>query len=178
MVALSASRGYPSNDFAEMGFTLLPNGAVLISRRPQQPGELSLYPVHQHMDLGRADAGNLAELTGTPLTYGPAPVQAVGGVTYGPGPVGTYIAPGEIGPSILRPGRNRLLGRRGGFQGRSRTRPSTRPEQARSPRAPGRRDRTCRTERMRTTSAPRCWSTATCCSPAPATLCTNSTAPR
>ena len=43
------------------------------------------------------------ELTGTPITYGPAPVQTVGGVTYGPGPAGTYIAPGEIGPSILRP---------------------------------------------------------------------------
>jgi hypothetical protein len=27
----------------------------------------------------------------------------VGGVTYGPGPTGTYFPPGEIGPAILRP---------------------------------------------------------------------------
>jgi len=37
------------------------------------------------------------------IAYGPAPMQTVGGVTYGPGPAGTYFPPGEIGPAILRP---------------------------------------------------------------------------
>jgi len=39
----------------------------------------------------------------SPLTYGPAAVQVVGGVTYGPGPGGTYDPPGEIGPALLLP---------------------------------------------------------------------------
>jgi hypothetical protein len=95
--------GYPSNDFAEMGFTLLPSGSVLTVDVRNSPASYHFNPSSSTWVSDGPTPVNLAELTGTPLTYGPAPVQAVGGVTYGPGPVGTYIAPGEIGPSILRP---------------------------------------------------------------------------
>ena len=53
--ALSFS-GYPANDFAEMGFTLLPSGSVLTRRRAQRPANLSLHPGHGHLGFGRQHA--------------------------------------------------------------------------------------------------------------------------
>jgi hypothetical protein len=86
-----------------MGFTLLASGAVLSADVRNAPQTYHYVPGSSTWVPDGATPVNLAELTGTPITYGPAPVQTVGGVTYGPGPAGTYIAPGEIGPSILRP---------------------------------------------------------------------------
>ena len=94
---------YPSNDFAEMGFALLPNGSVLTVDVRNPPASYHFVPSTGTFVSDGATPVLLAELTGTPITYGPAPQQTVGGVSYGPGPAGTYIAPGEIGPSILRP---------------------------------------------------------------------------
>jgi hypothetical protein len=95
--------GYPANDFAEMGFTLLPSGAVLSADVRNAPASYHFVPGTSTWVTDGNTPSGLAELTGTPITYGPAPTQTVGGITYGPGPAGTYIAPGEIGPSILRP---------------------------------------------------------------------------
>jgi hypothetical protein len=95
--------GYPSNDFAEMGFTLLPSGSVLTADVRNSPQSYHFVPGTGTWVSDGATPVSLTKLTGTPITYGPAPQQVVGGVTYGPGPAGTYIAPGEIGPSILRP---------------------------------------------------------------------------
>jgi hypothetical protein len=95
--------GYPSNDFAEMGFTLLPSGSVLTVDVRNSPASYHFNPGTGTFVSDGPTPASLAELTGTPLSYGPAQVQTVGGVTYGPGPAGVYIAPGEIGPSILRP---------------------------------------------------------------------------
>jgi hypothetical protein len=95
--------GYPANDFAEMGFTLLPNGSVLTADVRNAPNSYHWIPSTGVWVSDGPTGPNLAELTGSPITYGPAPQQTVGGVSYGPGPAGTYIAPGEIGPSILRP---------------------------------------------------------------------------
>ena len=95
--------GYPANDFAEMGFTLLPNGSVLTTDVRNAP---SSYHFIAGTGAWVSDGGtpvNLAELSPQAIPYGPAPEQVVGGVTYGPGPSGTYNAPGEIGPAILRP---------------------------------------------------------------------------
>jgi hypothetical protein len=95
--------GYPSSDFAEMGFTLLPNGSVLTADVRNSPSTYHFVPSSGSWVSDGPTPASLAELTVNPLTYGPAPQQTVGGVTYGPGPAGTYNAPGEIGPSILRP---------------------------------------------------------------------------
>ena len=95
--------GYPSNDFAEMGFTLLPSGSVLTVDVRNAPASYHFNPATSSWVSDGPTPASLAELTGTPLTYGPAPMQTVGGINYGPGPAGTYIAPGEIGPSILLP---------------------------------------------------------------------------
>jgi hypothetical protein len=86
-----------------MGFTLLPNGSVLTVDVRNSPNSYHFIPSTGAWISDGATATMLAELTGTPIGYGPAPQQTVGGVTYGPGPTGTYIAPGEIGPAILRP---------------------------------------------------------------------------
>jgi hypothetical protein len=95
--------GYPSNDFAEMGFTLLPSGSVLTADVRNSPSTYHFVPSSGSWITDGTTPASLAELTVNPITYGPAPQQTVGGVTYGPGPAGTYNAPGEIGPSILRP---------------------------------------------------------------------------
>src|SRR5438270_1233040 len=95
--------GYPASDFAEMGFTLLPSGAILTADVRNAPQTYHLIPGTGTWVSDGLTPASLAQLTGTPIPYAPAPVQTVGGVTYGPGPAGTYIAPGEIGPSILRP---------------------------------------------------------------------------
>ena len=95
--------GYPADDFAEMGFTLLPSGAVLTVDVRNAQQSYHFIPTTGAWVSDGATATLLAEAHPQALTYGPAPQQTVGGVTYGPGPVGTYQAPGEIGPSILRP---------------------------------------------------------------------------
>jgi hypothetical protein len=95
--------GYPANDFAEMGFTLLPNGAVLTADVRNAPATYHFVPSTGTWISDGNTPVNLAEASPQAITYGPAPQQTVGGVTYGPGPSGTYNAPGEIGPSILRP---------------------------------------------------------------------------
>jgi len=95
--------GYPSNDFAEMGFTLLPNGSVLTVDVRNSPGSYHFVPSTATWISDGATPVNLAEASPNPIPYGPAPQQTVGGITYGPGPSGIYNAPGEIGPSILRP---------------------------------------------------------------------------
>lgn len=94
-----------SDDFAEEGWTLLPNGNLFTI----DVGN----PRHaEHFDPATAtwyaDADTPARLsspTENPagLSYGPAPLQVVGGVSYGPGPAGTYFPPGEIGPAMLLP---------------------------------------------------------------------------
>ncbi len=92
-----------ADNFAEEGWTLLPDGALFTI----DVGN----PLHaEHYDPASAQwysDGNTPDLLssppGSPLTYGPAPVQVAGGVTYGPGPTGTYDPPGEIGPAILLP---------------------------------------------------------------------------
>jgi hypothetical protein len=95
--------GYPANDFAEMGFTLLPNGGVLTADVRNSPASYHLNPSTGTWISDGPTPVSLAELSPTAIPYGPAPQQTVGGITYGPGPTGTYNAPGEIGPSILRP---------------------------------------------------------------------------
>jgi len=95
--------GYPANDFAEMGFTLLPNGGVLTADVRNSPASYHFIPSSGTWVSDGPTPVSLAESSPTAIPYGPAPQQTVGGVTYGPGPAGTYNAPGEIGPSILRP---------------------------------------------------------------------------
>src|SRR5450631_1311915 len=94
-----------ADDFAEEGWTLLPDGAIF-TIDVGNPRHAEHYdPIAaQWVSDGNTPAG-LTSPTGTPggLTYGPAPVQVVGGVTYGPGPTGTYFPPGEIGPALLLP---------------------------------------------------------------------------
>lgn len=94
-----------ADDFAEEGWTLLPNGDLFTVDvgNPQ-------HAEHYDTAAGQwySDGSTPARLTspsGTPggLTYGPAPFQVVGGVSYGPGPAGTYFPPGEIGPALLLP---------------------------------------------------------------------------
>lgn len=92
-----------ADDFAEEGWTLLPDGDLFTIDAGN--------PLHaEHYDPASAQwysDGNTPDLLSSsptsPLTYGPAPVQVVGGVTYGPGPTGTYYPPGEIGPALLLP---------------------------------------------------------------------------
>ncbi len=92
-----------ADNFAEEGWTLLPDGDVFTV----DVGN----PLHaEHYDPAStqwySDGDTPALLSSpptSPLTYGPAPVQVVGGVTYGPGPAGTYDPPGEIGPALLLP---------------------------------------------------------------------------
>ncbi len=92
------------DDFAEEGWTLLPNGDLFTI-------DVGTPPHAEHYNLLAAqwysDGDTPADLTSPPdtggLTYGPAPLQIVGGVSYGPGPSGTYLPPGEIGPALLLP---------------------------------------------------------------------------
>jgi hypothetical protein len=86
-----------------MGFTLLPNGSVLTVDVRNSPQSYHFVPATGTWIADPSTPVSLVELTGTPYTYGPASQQTVGGVTYGPGPAGIYVAPGEIGPSMLRP---------------------------------------------------------------------------
>jgi hypothetical protein len=98
-----ASATGKADDFAEEGWTLLPDGDVFTI----DVGN----PRHaEHYDPASGQwysDGNTPDLLSSPptaaLTYGPAPVEVVGGVTYGPGPAGIYFPPGEIGPALLLP---------------------------------------------------------------------------
>ena len=94
-----------ADDFAEEGWTLLPNGGLFTVDvgNPQHAEHYDTGTAHWYSD-GNTPAG-LTSPSDSPggLTYGPAPVQVVGGVTYGPGPTGTYFPPGEVGPALLLP---------------------------------------------------------------------------
>ncbi len=93
------------DNFAEEGFTLLPNGNILVIDVATPPQSEHYVPATGTWVADGATPVGLTSPTGYPLglTYGPAPVQTVGGITYGPGPTGTYFPPGEVGPAILRP---------------------------------------------------------------------------
>lgn len=94
-----------ADDFAEEGWTLLPDGDLFTIDVGNPPHAEHYDPIaSQWYSDGNTPVG-LTSPTGTPggLTYGPAPVQVVGGVTYGPGPAGTYFPPGEVGPAMLLP---------------------------------------------------------------------------
>jgi hypothetical protein len=94
-----------ADDFAEEGWTLLPDGSLFTIDvgNPRHAEHYDPVAAQWYSD-GNTPAG-LTSPTGSPggLTYGPAPVQVVGGVSYGPGPAGTYFPPGEIGPALLLP---------------------------------------------------------------------------
>lgn len=94
-----------ADDFAEEGWTLLPNGTLFSI-------DVGLARHAEHYDPvtgawydDGATPVTLTSPTDKPggLTYGPAPVEVVGGITYGPGPAGTYFPPGEVGPALLLP---------------------------------------------------------------------------
>jgi len=94
-----------ADDFAEEGWTLLPNGEIFTIDVGTPPHAEHYDPIAaQWYSDGNTPMG-LTSPTGSPggLTYGPAPLQVVGGVTYGPGPTGTYFPPGEVGPALLLP---------------------------------------------------------------------------
>ncbi len=94
-----------SDNFAEEGFTLLPNGNVFLVDMVNTPQSEHFVPATNSWISDGPTPVPLTSPTDHPagLTYGPAPVQTVGGIPYGPGPTGTYLPPGEIGPAILRP---------------------------------------------------------------------------
>jgi hypothetical protein len=94
-----------ADDFAEEGWTLLPDGDLFTI-------DVGGPPHAEHYDPAAGQwysDGNTPTVLTSPsdipggLTYGPAPLQVVGGVSYGPGPTGTYFPPGEIGPALLLP---------------------------------------------------------------------------
>jgi hypothetical protein len=94
-----------ADDFAEEGWTLLPDGGLFTIDVGAPPRAEHYDPVAaQWYSDGNTPTG-LTSPSGTPggLTYGPAPIQMVGGISYGPGPSGTYFPPGEIGPALLLP---------------------------------------------------------------------------
>jgi hypothetical protein len=95
--------GY-TTDFAEMGFTLLPNGAVLSVDVRHAPKAWHFVPQTAAWIGDPNTPANLTEQTaGAGVGYGPRPALTVGGVTYAAAPAGTYFPPGEIGPQMLRP---------------------------------------------------------------------------
>jgi hypothetical protein len=94
-----------ADDFAEEGWTLLPDGDIFTLDVGSPPHAEHYDPAaSQWYGDGNTPTG-LTSPTGSPggLTYGPAPLQVVGGVSYGPGPTGTYFPPGETGPALLLP---------------------------------------------------------------------------
>lgn len=92
-----------ADNFAEEGWTLLPDGDLLTVDvgNPRHAEHYDPAAAQWYSDGDTPDL--LSSPPTSPLTYGPAPVQMVGGVTYGPGPTGTYYPPGEIGPALLLP---------------------------------------------------------------------------
>jgi hypothetical protein len=94
-----------ADDFAEEGWTLLPNGELFTIDVGTPPKAEHYDPIGgQWYSDGNTPMG-MTSPTSSPggLTYGPAPLEVVGGVTYGPGPTGTYFPPGEVGPALLLP---------------------------------------------------------------------------
>jgi hypothetical protein len=94
-----------ADDFAEEGWTLLPDGELFTI-------DVGDPPRAEHYDPAAGQwygDGNTPTVLTSPsdtpggMTYGPAPAQVVGGVSYGPGPAGIYFPPGEIGPALLLP---------------------------------------------------------------------------
>jgi hypothetical protein len=94
-----------ADDFAEEGWTLLPDGELFTI-------DVGNPPHAEHYDPAAGQwygDGNTPTVLTSPsdtpggMTYGPAPLQVVGGVNYGPGPTGIYFPPGEIGPALLLP---------------------------------------------------------------------------
>lgn len=92
-----------ADNFAEEGFTLLPNGQLFTIDVGNGLHAEHYDPVAGTWYSDGNVPASLTSPTGYPagITYGPAPVQVVGGISYGPGPRGTYMPPGEIGPAIL-----------------------------------------------------------------------------
>ena len=94
-----------ADDFAEEGWTLLPNGELFTIDVTVPPHAEHYDPIASQWYGDGSTPMGLTSPGSAPggLSYGPAPLQVVGGVTYGPGPVGTYIPPGEVGPALLLP---------------------------------------------------------------------------
>ncbi len=94
-----------ADNFAEEGWTLLPNGD-LFTVDVGDPPHAEHYdpPTAQWYSDGNTPV-RLTSPSATPggLTYGPAPAEIVGGISYGPGPTGVYFPPGEVGPALLLP---------------------------------------------------------------------------
>lgn len=92
-----------ADNFAEEGWTLLPDGDLL-TVDVSNPRHAEHYDPASAQWYGDGDTPDLLSSPPTSaLTYGPAPLQVVGGITYGPGPAGSYSPPGEIGPALLLP---------------------------------------------------------------------------
>jgi hypothetical protein len=94
-----------SDNFSEEGFTLLPGGNLLVVDMVTTPQSEHFVPASNSWISDGPTPVSLTSPTPGPasLGYGPAPLQVVGGVTYGPAPAGVYFPPGEIGPALLRP---------------------------------------------------------------------------
>ncbi len=94
-----------ADDFAEEGWTVLPDGNILTIDVGNPQHAEHYDPVAGQWYSDGVTPNLLSSPTGHPggLTYGPAPLEVVGGVSYGPGPTGTYFPPGEIGPALLLP---------------------------------------------------------------------------
>ena len=94
-----------ADDFAEEGWTLLPDGELFTIDVGNPPHAEHYDPAAGQWYGDGSTPTALTSPSDTPggLTYGPAPAQVVGGVSYGPGPVGIYFPPGEIGPALLLP---------------------------------------------------------------------------
>ncbi|MDH7973954.1 hypothetical protein QH494_17335 [Sphingomonas sp. AR_OL41] len=94
-----------SDNFSEEGFTLLPGGNVLVVDMVNTPQSEHFVPATNGWIADGPTPVSLTSPTPGPasLGYGPAPLQTVGGVSYGPAPAGVYFPPGEIGPALLRP---------------------------------------------------------------------------
>ncbi|MEP6883563.1 MAG: hypothetical protein ABJC66_02325 [Gammaproteobacteria bacterium] len=94
-----------ADNFAEEGWTLLPDGDVFTVDvgSPRHAEHYDPLAAQWYSDGNTPDGLTSPSATPGGITYGPAPMQVVGGVSYGPGPAGTYFPPGEIGPAILMP---------------------------------------------------------------------------
>ncbi len=94
-----------ADDFAEEGWTLLPDGTLFTIDVGNTPHAEHFDPLTAQWTSDGSTPVSLTSPTDHPggLTYGPAPMQIVGGVSYGPGPSGTYHPPGEVGPALLLP---------------------------------------------------------------------------
>ena len=94
-----------ADDFAEEGWTLMPDGTLFTIDVGNTPHAEHFDPITAQWYSDGNTPVRLTSPTDYPggLTYGPAPAQVVGGVSYGPGPAGTYLPPGEVGPALLLP---------------------------------------------------------------------------